>query len=102
VSSGGSKSFEEMKLANRMGWEQRVVANKRYTSRHALSVQEEITGRWEGVAEIPGKKTRAIVEFTQNANQSLSATISLLDNSREHEPLSQTDRTNAAKGRGLT
>jgi len=40
---------------------------------------EALEGRWEGVAEIPGKKTSAIVDFTQNANGSLSATISVPD-----------------------
>src|SRR6266852_8857443 len=46
-------------------------------SASSRAVQEEITGRWEGIGEILGKKTKAIVDFNQNANGSLSATISV-------------------------
>src|SRR5712691_3992662 len=46
-----------------------------------------LTGRWEGFAEIPGTKTRAIVDFTQNANGSLSATISVPDERLLSKPL---------------
>src|SRR6266853_5872220 len=46
-----------------------------------------LTGRWEGIAEIPGKKTKAIVDFNQNANGSLSATISVPDERLLGKPL---------------
>jgi pimeloyl-ACP methyl ester carboxylesterase len=49
--------------------------------------QEEITGRWEGVAEIPGTKTRAIVDFTKNADGSLGGTISVPDERLLNKPL---------------
>src|SRR6266404_6087270 len=56
-------------------------------SASSRAVQEEITGRWEGIAEIPGKKTKAIVDFNQNANGSLSATISVPDERLLGKPL---------------
>src|SRR5437667_2047997 len=46
-----------------------------------------LTGRWEGFAEIPGKKTKAIVDFNQNANGSLSATISVPEERLLSKPL---------------
>src|SRR6266853_4471532 len=46
-----------------------------------------LTGRWEGIAEIPGKKTKAIVDFNQNANGSLSATISVPEERLLSKPL---------------
>jgi hypothetical protein len=51
------------------------------------TVSEALAGRWEGVVEIPGAKTRAIVDFTQNANGSLSATISVPDERLLGKPL---------------
>src|SRR3989440_6275664 len=48
---------------------------------------DAVTGRWEGVAEIPDKKTKAIVDFNQNANGSLSATISVPEERLLSKPL---------------
>src|SRR5712691_6014251 len=48
---------------------------------------EFLAGRWEGIAEIPGKKTQAIVDFNQSANGSLSATISVPDERLLSKPL---------------
>ena len=48
---------------------------------------EALTGRWEGNAETPGKKTKAIVDFNQNANGSVSATISVPDERLLSKPL---------------
>ncbi|HEU0047931.1 MAG TPA: hypothetical protein VFQ43_10055, partial [Nitrososphaera sp.] len=56
-------------------------------SASSRAVQEEITGRWEGIAEVLGKKTKAIVDFNQNANGSLSATISVPDERLLGKPL---------------
>ena len=46
-----------------------------------------LVGRWEGVAEIPGKKTRVIVDFTQNAKGFLIAAISVPDERLLGKPL---------------
>jgi len=51
------------------------------------TAQEALTGRWEGVAQIADTKTRAIIDFTQNANGSLSATISVPDERLLSKPL---------------
>jgi dienelactone hydrolase len=48
---------------------------------------EALTGRWEGIAETPSATTKAIVEFTQNADGSLSATISVPDERLLGKPL---------------
>src|SRR5260370_24360689 len=48
---------------------------------------EALTGRWEGVAEIRGTKTKAIVDFTPNANGSVSATISVPEERLLSKPL---------------
>jgi len=48
---------------------------------------EALTGRWEGIAQIPGEKTKAIVDFNQGANGSLSATISVPDERLLSKPL---------------
>src|SRR5216684_1942545 len=48
---------------------------------------DAVTGRWQGIAEIPGKKAKAIVDFNQNANGSLSATISVPDERLLGKPL---------------
>jgi uncharacterized protein len=49
--------------------------------------QLTLTGRWEGVAEISGTKTKAIVDFTQDANGSVKATISVPDERLLGKPL---------------
>ncbi len=46
-----------------------------------------LTGRWEGVAEIPGKKTKAIIDFTQVPGQPLRAVISVPDDRLLGKPL---------------
>src|SRR5437660_4045692 len=56
-------------------------------SASSRAVQEQITGRWEVSAEILSKKTKAIVYFNQNANGSLSATISVPDERLLGKPL---------------
>src|SRR5712691_5321669 len=48
---------------------------------------EALTGRWEGIAEIPGKKTKAIVDFTQDPGQPLRAVISVPDERLLGKPL---------------
>jgi len=48
--------------------------------------QEELTGRWEGVAEIQDKKTRAVVDFT-GGSRNLSAVISVPDERLLGKPL---------------
>ena len=41
--------------------------------------EESLAGRWEGVAEVPGHKTQAVIDFfvSGSENKTLSATISL-------------------------
>src|SRR6266446_3923879 len=56
-------------------------------SASSLQTPEALTGRWEGIAEVPGKNTKAIVDFKQNANGSLSATISVPDERLLNKPL---------------
>lgn len=51
------------------------------------TAQRILTGRWEGVVEISGTKTRAIVDFAPGANGSLSATISTPDERLLSKPL---------------
>src|SRR2546429_2567675 len=51
------------------------------------TAKESLAGRWEGVAEIRGEKTRAIVDFTTGANGSLNATISVPDERLLSKPL---------------
>jgi pimeloyl-ACP methyl ester carboxylesterase len=46
-----------------------------------------LTGRWEGSAEIAGTKTTAEVDFTMDANGTLSATISVPDERLLGKPL---------------
>jgi dipeptidyl aminopeptidase/acylaminoacyl peptidase len=48
--------------------------------------QEEMTGRWEGIAEIPGAKTKAIVDFTGGIGK-LNAVISVPDQRLLSKPL---------------
>jgi uncharacterized protein len=48
-------------------------------SASSRTAREALTGRWEGVAQISDKKTKAIVDFTPDANGSLNATISVPD-----------------------
>src|SRR3989442_15818323 len=43
------------------------------------TAHESLTGRWEGVAQISGTKTKAIVDFIPDANGSFNATISVPD-----------------------
>ncbi len=46
-----------------------------------------LTGRWEGVAQLSDTKTKAIVDFTPDANGSLNATISVPDERLLGKPL---------------
>src|SRR5450432_1041471 len=48
-------------------------------SASSRSARETLRGRWEGVAQISGTKTKAIIDFTSDANGSLNATISVPD-----------------------
>jgi len=48
---------------------------------------EALTGRWEGIAETPQTKTKVIIDFTPNADGSLSATISVPDERLLNKPL---------------
>ena len=48
-------------------------------SASSRTAQETLTGRWEGVAQISGTKTKAIVDFIPDANGPLKATISVPD-----------------------
>jgi len=48
-------------------------------SASSRTAQETLTGRWEGVAQISGTKTKAIVDFIPDANGSFNATISVPD-----------------------
>src|SRR5712692_10113172 len=49
--------------------------------------QDARASRWEGVAEIHGTKTKAIVDFTQNTNRSVSAMISVPEGRLLSKPL---------------
>src|SRR2546423_14203769 len=48
-------------------------------SASSRTAREALTGRWEGVAQISDKKTKAIVDFIPDANGSLNATLSVPD-----------------------
>src|SRR5437868_15339179 len=48
-------------------------------SASSRTTPEALSGRWEGVAQISGTKTKAIVDFNPNANGPLNATISVPD-----------------------
>ena len=48
---------------------------------------EALTGRWEGIAETPRTKTKVIIDFTPNADGSLSATITVPDERLLNKPL---------------
>ena len=51
------------------------------------TAQQTLAGRWEGVAEVAGTKTKAIVDFTQDPGQSLRAVISIPDERLLSKPL---------------
>src|SRR4029077_20695215 len=56
-------------------------------SSSSRATSDALTGRWEGSAEIAGAKTRAVVDFTADANGALHATISVPDERLLGKPL---------------
>src|SRR6266849_2832031 len=56
-------------------------------SSSSRATSEALAGRWEGSAEIAGTKTKAVVDFTADANGNLHATISVPDEGLLGKPL---------------
>src|SRR5256885_6489482 len=57
-------------------------------SASSRTAHDTLTGRWEGVVQFAGTKTRAIVDFTSDASASVNATISVPDERLLGKPLS--------------
>jgi pimeloyl-ACP methyl ester carboxylesterase len=56
-------------------------------SASSRTAPETLTGRWEGITQIPDNGTKAIVDFTSDANGSLNATMSVPDERLLGKPL---------------